>query len=75
MNTNRMALEEIDMSVMLKQIEQANENNRRNLERLMEEYDRKVVAEMNGKPMTVTRHNDEFVIRKDGVLEKVASAG
>lgn len=63
------------MSVMLDRIKQANENNRRNLDRLMAEYDRKVVDEMNGKPMTVTRHNDEFVIRKDGVLEKVASAG
>lgn len=63
------------MSLVLKQIKEANENNRRNFAALMAEYDRKVVAEMNGVPMAVTPQQDEYVMRKDGQLVKVVSAG
>lgn len=62
------------MSEILKRIKEANENNRRNRDHLIAEFDRKVVAEMNGTPMSVTRENDEYVMLKDGELKKVVSA-
>jgi len=71
---NNLLLGELKMSEILKRIKKANENNRRNMDHLIAEFDRKVVAEMNGTPMSVTRENDEYVMLKDGELKKVVSA-
>lgn len=62
------------MSVILERIKKVNEVNRLNIQKTLDEYNEKAKAEMNGKPMTATRHND-FYVWRDGELKKVASAG
>lgn len=62
------------MSVMLDRIRKVNEVNRQNIEKMLQEYNEKVKAEMNGVPMKATRENDFYVWRNKKLI-KIASAG
>lgn len=63
------------MSEMLKQIEEANEKNRRNVRLAMAEFAEKLTQEANGIPMKRTRHQNRYVVRKNGKAEIVENVG
>jgi|AntRauTorckE6833_2_1112554.scaffolds.fasta_scaffold40800_1 hypothetical protein len=63
------------MSELLKQIEEANETNRNNVHFAMAEFAHKLTQEANGIPMKRTRHQNRYVVRKDGKAEIVENVG
>lgn len=62
------------MSLILDRVKKVNEVNRQNIDKMLNEYNEKAKAEMNGTPMSATRRND-FYVWRDGELKKIASAG
>lgn len=63
------------MSALLKQVQKANEKNRRNVDVAMAEFSRKLAQEANGIPMSVTRYQDRYVALENGEAEIVKNAG
>lgn len=63
------------MSELLKQIEKANEQNRRNVYLAMEEFAQKLAMEANGFPMEVKRYQDRYIVRENGEAEVIKNAG
>ena len=60
--------------MILDRVKKVNEVNRQNIDKMLNEYNEKAKAEMNGTPMSATRRND-FYVWRDGELKKIASAG
>ncbi len=63
------------MSELLKQIEKANEKNRRNVHLAMADFAEKLTQEANGIPMKRTRYQNRYVVRKNGKAEIVENVG
>lgn len=62
------------MSIILERIKKVNEINRKNIDKVLSEYNERVKAEMNGVPMRATWDQD-FYMWRDGELKKIASKG
>lgn len=63
------------MSELLRQVQKANEKNRRNVHVALAEFSRKLALEANGIPMSVTRYQDRYVALDHGEAVIVKNAG
>lgn len=59
------------MSLILERVRKVNEANRKNIDKMLNDFNEKAKAEMNGKPMRMTRRDGFYVWRGGKLIEVI----